>query len=167
MEIHFAIRTYKSCAVSRGLNDFRNDRHNNGRNSPKFRRRRSVPFSHAYHIWPIVGNVTVSRRALAVVVYNETSSLARSFLGDHLGGCAFTSRSDMGIMCDLAVFRFLMLIFSLAKTLMVACNTNHIWHTCVSERSTYNRGNCQSLDYRLVFRSSPNKGFCPAECVRL
>jgi hypothetical protein len=167
MEVHFAIRTYKSCAIGCGLNDFRNDRRNNGKNGPKFRRWRSLPYNHAYYIWPVVGDVIDGWRALAFVVYNQTSSLACSLIGDCLGGSAFASRSGMGIVCDLAVFRFLMLVFIMAETLMVACNTNHIGHTCVSKRPAYRRGNRQSLDYRPVFRSSSSRSFNPAEYVRL
>ena len=134
------------------------NRGSNGRDGAGIPRSGYRPVHLVGHSWPADRDVAHGRRALDIVVYNETAGPAGGHLGVSLGGCALTYRAGMGTGSDLAIFRILMFIFRLAPAFMVACDINHIMRACVPEHPAGYRGNCHSVDYRPVFRSSSSSG---------
>ena len=158
MEIYSAHRAYKSCTFDNYCTDFGIKRRNNGRYRSGIRRFRPWLAHLAGHNWPALRDVANGRRALDTVVYNKTASPAGNHLSFYLGRNALTYRAGMGIGGDLAVFRLLMLVLSLAKAFMAACDINHIMRSCVSEHPAHYRGNFNSIAHRPALRSSSSSG---------
>ena len=148
MEIRSAHRTYQSFTFTRYRDDFGINRGNNGRDGPGIQRTGHWPAHRAGHNQPSVRDIANGRRALDIVVYNETASQIGSHLGDCLGGGALTFRAGLGAGGYLAVFRILMFVFELVPAFVVAGDISHIMRACVPEHPARYRGNCHSVDYR-------------------
>ena len=158
MEIYSAHGAYQSRTFDNYSTDFGIKRGNKRRYRPGIRRISPKPVNHTCDNWPPSGNVAFGGRALVTVVYYKTPGSAGTHLSVCLGRNALTSRAGLGISGDVAVFRLFMLVFSLAKTFMVACDIDHIMRSCVPEHSAHYRGNFNSIAHKLVFRSSSSSG---------
>ncbi len=158
MEIYFACRAYQSCTFTDYRNNFRNDRGNNRRYRPGIRRFCPWPALHVGYIWSVVRDVAHGWWALDIVVYNKTAGSTGNHLGVYLGRNALTFRAGLGTGNNLAIFRLLVFLFSLAEALMVACDIGHIMRPCVPKYPAHYRSNFHSINHISVLRSSSSSG---------
>lgn len=159
MEIYSANGTYKSCTFTVFRDDSGFHRDNIGKDRSGIQRFGRGIIYYAGHNRSIDRDVIDGRRALAVVVHNETSNLACSLIGDCLGYSAFTSRSGMGIGSDLAVLRFLVFVSELAPTFVVAGNIGNLVRAQLSEPPAFNRGNFHSINCVPILKNSSGRCF--------
>jgi hypothetical protein len=158
VEIRFTCGYYKPCAVTHLCADSGIHRSNNSRGRSGIQRSCYWLVHRAGHNRPSDRDVAHGRRALDIVIYNETAGLVGGYFGVCLGGTALAHGARMGIGCDLAVLRFLMFVFKLAPAFMVAGDISHIMCSCFPELPAFYRSNCHAIDYKPALRSSSSRG---------